>query len=281
MTDLLDLDPYQAIDALMPDSGDERLTARLVVAGSLDHLRDAGVARDVLVRMTMTVPGGDGGRRTVGTKVLDYRLPARVSPQNMTLRWVLGDRESRLVHRAGDRARLSVVVREARAGGRATIIGKVAERVRVERHANPPSYSTAARSSVTFIPGGFYASDENSRFYLWTAEDGSGAPYVGGFGYSGSAANNYNDYWALDPLWMIQGADSGSPGPGGGYVYMDGSVPSWSMSTISSPGCTEAASGSGTFSGSTSAAMSWPGFGCAPDVLFYAWGGSASLTVMQ
>lgn len=257
------------------------MRGRLVVAGSLDHLPAPGAARDVVVRMTMSVPRGGGSTVEVARKVLRYLLPAHVSPRDMTLRWVLGEGESRIVRRAGDAARVSVVVRESRPGGRASMVGTVEDRLPVEPHTNPPSYANATRSTVTFIPAGYYSSDENATFYLWTAEDPSGAPYVGGFGYGGSAANNYEDYWALDPLWMMQGAESGSPGPGGGYIYMDGSVPSWSMSTLWMPDCTETASGSGTFSGSSNAAMSWPAFYCSPDVLLYAAGGSASLTVMQ
>jgi hypothetical protein len=244
------------------------MRGRLVVAGSLDHLPDEGVARDVLVRMSMTVPRGDGRSRTVGRKLLDYRLPAGVSPQNLTLRWLLSERESRLVDRAGDAARVSVVVRETLAAGPISTHLKVAERLRVEPLFVPPSLGPTPKATTIFIPGGFYM---NGTTYLWTAEDPKGAPYVGGAGDGGPSA--YKDGFILKPLWIQRGATSGSPGPGGGYVYMNGSVPSWSISTLWSPNCTRTATISGTFSGAYGGYMSWDTFYCGPANVPFVWGG--------
>lgn len=233
------------------------LRGRLVVAGRLDHLPADGVVREVVIRMTMTVPRSDGGRRTVGRKVLHYRLPAGVSPQDMTLRWLMDKPESRLVDRAGDAARLTVVVRESRAGGPMARHVKVAERLRVEPLAPLPSFTTSARSTGVFIPAGYYSS--LSGYHLWTAEDASGAPYVGGIGLGGGKDTYVT--WFLMPLWILQGSTAGSPGPGNGYLYLDKSLPSWSLSTSCPKGPSVTAGASGTFS-QGSAFMSWEGPVC-------------------
>ena len=261
--------------------GTGSMRGRLVIAGSLDHLPDQGVVRDVVVRMTMTVPRSAGGWRTVGRKVLDYRLPAKVSPQDMTLRWVLGKRESRQVNRAGDAARVTVVVRESRAGGPMERHVKVAERLQVEPLAPLQSFTTSVRSTGIFIPAGYYTSRLNGlTYHLWTSEDASGAPYVGGVMFAGTSALDYTDGWYLFPLWRLKFEESGSPGPGGGYLYMSGSVPSWSYTTVAygDPPCTMTATARGTFSASA-AAVSWQGFGCKPDDKLWHDAGSVSLGI--
>jgi hypothetical protein len=257
------------------------LRGRLIVAGSLDHRRASGVERDVRVRMTLRVPRKNGGSLTLGTKVMDYRLPVRVSPQDMTLRWLLSPRMSRLVSRAGDDARVTVHVRESRVTGGVFAHRTTAQRLRVEPFVEPSiqGWALSATGSI-FIPAGYYASDADSTYYLWTAEDAAGAPYVGGMGFTGSAAYNYNNYWALSPLWMLNGSTSGSPGPGGGYVYMNGSVPTWSMNTVWMPDCSMTAVASGTFS-TGGAHMSWEGFGCNTDNLMWVGPGSVSATPMS
>ena len=245
------------------------MRGRLVVAGSLDHLPDERVAHEVVIRMKMTVPRGDGRSRTVGRKVMDYRLPAGVSPQNMTLRWLLTERESRLVDRAGDRARVSVVVRESRAAGPMITYLKVADRLRLEPLTTPPSYGSAPRSTAgtVFIPAGFYQVNFPGNlqvppgpYYVATSEDPSGAPFIWGVGNAG-VSPDYWEEWSLSPTWIIY-QDTGNPGPGDGYIYMNGSVPTWSFDDtfLVQYGCpTYRVSGSFT---NGAVAMSWTGAVC-------------------
>lgn len=271
------------------------MRGRLVVAGSLDHLPNEGVAHDVVIRMTMTVPRGDGRSRTVGRKVLDYRLPAGVSPQNLTLRWLLSERESRLVDRAGDAARVTVVVRESRVGGPMAKHVKVAERLRVEPHPVLRDSTTSARSAtpgVIFIPAGFYSRSipwgtngwgdpAYAMYYLWTSEDDTGAPYVDSIGFSPPLAEEYSQIWLLIPAWKQAGKSSGSPGPGSGYIYANGETPSWSYNTTG--GCigNPPVTANGAFSGANGqyASMAWSSWICGSG--FFATGhaaGSTSLT---
>ena len=255
------------------DTGSMR--GRLVLAGSLDHLPGEDLAHDVVVSLTIAITRGVGRWRQVGHKVIDYRLPAGLSPQNMTLRWLLSPQESRMVRRARDAAQVTVVVRESRAGGAVVKYIKSADHLRIEPLVVPGAPAKSLRSGSTFIPGGYYASDGGSAtsYYIWTGEDGAGTPYVGGLGFTGTAEAEHEDHWALSPLWLIQGQGSGSPGPGGGYVYMDGAVPSWSYQTTV-PGCGNSVAANGTFSG-TSASAAWGGFYCDR---MWADPGSASLT---
>jgi len=200
------------------------MRGRLVVAGSLDHLPYEGVVHEVVIRMTMTVPRGDGRLRTVGRKVMDYRLPAGVSPQNMTLRWLLSKRDSRLVDRAGDAARVSVVVRESRADGPMTRHFKVADRLRVEPLTVPPTIGSSPKSeaSTVFIPAGVYRVQQpQGSYWLYTSENTSGAPYVGETGLEGS---DDASTWTFSPF---QGPDKA---PDDGSLYLVGGVPTWSFS---------------------------------------------------
>ncbi len=231
------------------------MRGRLVVAGSLDHLPYEGVAHKVVIRMTMTVPRGDGRLRTVGRKVVDYRLPTGVSPQNMTLRWLLSERESRLVVRAGDAARVSVVVRESRAAGPMITYLEAADRLRVEPLRPPPTYRSAPRAAVgaIFIPAGIYRNEQpQGSYWLYTSENETGAPYVGETGLDGLDAD---PIWALSP---IQGPDKA---PDDGSIAMVGDVPTWSFTVteyvnFGSP----TMSVSGSFSsGGAQAQMSWIG----------------------
>jgi hypothetical protein len=268
--------PAERVDNLrLQRVTDGPMRGRLIVAGSLDHIGEMDEARVVTVRMALSVPRRNGGWRTIGTNDMDYRLPPRVSPQDMTLRWVLSPVRSRIVTRAGDAARLSVVVRESGTPAGVVTHRKTVKSLRIEPLFVPPSHGATSRASTMFIPGGFYGSDEDATFYLWTAEDATGAPYVGGAGYS--VNDPFANNWSLEPLWTWQGADSGSPGPGGGYVYMNGPVPSWSMSTLFDPYCTITATISGTFSGTTGAAMTWNDIYCAPGSPVHVWAGGASL----
>jgi hypothetical protein len=252
------------------------IRGRLVVAGSLDHIESADTARDIRVHMTLSVLRRNGGWRDIGQRVREYRLPARVSPQNMTLRWLLNSKKSERVDRAGDSVRLTVRVRETDESGNSSTYRKVTRTLQVEPLFVPSAGERSIRSGVTFIPAGYYASDADSTYYVWTAEDDAGAPYVGGGGFSGSAANNYEDYWALQPLWALQGV-TGSPGPGGGYIYMNGSVPSWSYNTLLFPDCNIAATMQGSFSGSRGA-FSWGQIFCRSDELINIGPGSVAVT---
>jgi hypothetical protein len=261
------------------------LRGRLVVAGSLDHIGAAKSVRDVRVRMTMSVPTRGAAWREVGSKTMKYRLPARVKPQDMTLRWLLSAKQSRTVSRAGASARLSVQVRESATSGKLWSHRTAKKGLRVESLPTPPSHGPAARAAGDFLPGGFYTSnDEDLSFFLWTAEDASGAPYVGALGFTGTAAEGYYDSWSMSPLWLLQGSAPGSPGPGNGYVYMSGSTATWSYSgTVLLPNpyvssnCNVPLSAGGTFSGS-SAAVSWGPVECGGDSTFYYPAGSVSLT---
>jgi hypothetical protein len=260
------------------------MRGRLIVAGSLDHIREMNEAREVTVRMTLSVPRRDGGWRTIGTKDMDYRLPPRVSPQDMTLRWILSPVRSRIVTRAGDAARLSVVVRESGTSVDVVTYRKTVKSLRIEPLIGLGSFAVTPRAIDPrfnfFIPGGYYASDVHSTFYLWTAEDFSGAPYVGGLGYAGTATYDYRDYWALEPFWVAQGAASGIPGPDGGYVSQYADSHAWSMNALRFPACTVSTWASGLFSDATDATMAWEDIYCAPGQLI-ARGGSASLSVQS
>jgi hypothetical protein len=259
------------------DSGPMR--GRLVVAGTLDHIESAVTIRDIRVRMTLSVPRRNGEWRDIGQRVRDYRLPAQVSPQNMTLRWILNAQKSQRVERAGDAARLTVRVRETDESGNISTYRKVTRALKVEPIFVPSTSGQSLRSGSIFIPGGYYASDANATYYVWTTEDDAGAPYVGGAGFSGSAVNGYNDYWVLQPLWALQGV-AGRPGPGGGYIYMNGSVPSWSYNTLYStwnPACTDPAMMGGRFSG-TSGSFSWREITCGIEMFVNIGPGSVSVT---
>lgn len=277
--------PAERVDNLrLQRVTDGPMRGRLIVAGSLDHIREMDKAREVLVRMTLSVPRRDGGWRTIGVKVMDYRLPARVSPQNMTLRWILSPVRSRIVTRVGDAARLTVFVRESGTSAGVVTHRKTVKSLRIEPLIGLGSFAATPRAIWPwinfFIPGGYYASDVHSTLYLWTAEDFSGAPYVGGLGYAGSANFDYRDYWALEPLWMAQGAASGIPGPDGGYVSQYADNHAWSMNALRFPACTVSTWASGLFSDATDATMAWEDIYCAPDQLI-ARGGSASLSVQS
>lgn len=248
------------------------MRGRLVVAGSLDHLPDEGVVHDVVVRMTMTVPRGDGRSRTVGRKVLDYRLPAGVSPQNMTLRWLLSARETRIVDRAGDEAQVSVLVGESRAAGPLVMHRKEVDELRIEPLRALPSYGRSLRGKAqpVFIPAGLYqfwqtdpqAQLPEGTYWVTTSEDRSGAPYVSGAGFNGT---DWNTVWFAQPAWDWFSLGSGSPGPGEGYIYMRrpdtlDPVPTLSWSLLSTWSDYPTVSLNGSFSNDgTKAWMNWNG----------------------
>jgi hypothetical protein len=244
-----------------------------VVAGTLDHIESAVTIRDIRVRMTLSVPRRNGEWRDIGQRVRDYRLPAQVSPQNMTLRWILNAQKSQRVERAGDAARLTVRVRETDESGNISMYRKVTRALQVEPIFVPSTSGRSLRSGTVFIPGGYYTSDANATYYVWTAEDVGGAPYVAGAGFSGSAANAHHDPWVLQPQWPLHG------GPGAGYVYMDGSVPLWSINTLLQPppNCNITATMQGSFSGSRGA-FSWERILCTSYDLIDISPGSVSVT---